>query len=1014
MQSALEVVQVAPSQFGASDGLNWSGMSENNELNVIGKRVGNYIVERSLASGGMGMVFVAKHPALGRQVAVKFLGREDDVPPDHAKRFLDEACITASLHHPNIVDIFDFGELDGRLYYVMELLEGQDLAGVIRSKRIFPVDEIQVFLDQICAGLEAAHAVGIVHRDLKPSNIFVLRGQPTRLKLMDFGVAKVMSASGDRTRQGQIIGTPRYMSPEQALGQIDQITPRSDIYSLGVIIYELLTGTSVFEHNSPMMLLVMHIRDAVPPIRDRNSEIPPALAELVEACLAKNPNERPQSASEIALRFRQTLREAPICQQRLSRDQDPAVDRTSLPPTVSVTASAAVAESETRLQALPAVKSNIIPPLLIAEPITAESEPTSHLTQDEDSPKSSPDSATPPVADNPESISPSVPVVLVAPESISPSMPVPVSPDSISSSVPVPVPAEVEVLSPNGAAPNSLRLTKTDRTTLNRLWLKMQRGGDFPAFVRNVGEVSKRADFESTFSATQLGDSILKDYALTAKLLRVVNSAYAARFGGKVYSIQHAIVILGFDRVRSLALSISLFKNRGSDEHAKRVSESAINSLVSGEITQHLAPYAHVTDEEQAMMCGMFRNLGRHLAIVYLPELYEQVMALVQANGVSLHTAAERILGLSFQKLGIGIAERWRLPKPILRTMSSIPGFTGHCAREEDRIVELADFSNELCDIVVTMTLQQRAQAITNLLVRHKTLLTIDQDELAELLQSVQLSFEQRYASLLGLDAKNSRFSRNVTTLVSDPEGIAKDETMERANQAQISEVLAAEAVGMGRNQLPVSARTRPARARPQAQRIQLAKVNVSDAEVGTIGQSPVIGNAGCPIDRVKEIANELSTALEREGRSDRLLNRILTVLAEHLGQARLLVLKSNGGKGELIVAGGVRDDLDALVKEFRIPLAPARASVDVFSQAFHQSRDVIVDDTYGVRASAVVPLRYYETIGAPTFALYSCTSKGVAAAVILIDVESPSQLPSQERLLAIAPLRPILARAVA
>ena len=777
------------------------------------------------------------------------------------------------------------------------------------------------------------------------------------------------------------------MSPEQALGQIDQITPLSDIYSLGVIIYELLTGTSVFEHNSPMMLLVMHIRDAVPPIRDRNPNVPPALAELIEACLAKAPNARPQSAWEP--KIRQALLEAPISRQGISRDQDAAVDRVSLPPTVSVAAS------------------------VVAEPIAAESEPSSNLTQDGDSSKRSPDSVTQLVADNPESTAPGVPI-LVPPESISSGVPVPASPEPISSSVPVPVPAEVEVLSPNEAAPNSLRLTKTDRTTLNRLWLKMQRGGDFPAFVRNVGEVSKRADFESTFSATQLGDSILKDYALTAKLLRVVNSAYAARFGGKVYSIQHAIVILGFDRVRSLALSISLFKNRGSDEHAKRVSESAINSLVSGEITQQLAPYAHVTDEEQAMMCGMFRNLGRHLAIVYLPELYEQVMTLVQANGVSLHTAAERILGLSFQKLGIGIAERWRLPKPIIRTMSSISGFTGHCAREEDRIVQLADFSNELCDIVVTMTLQQRPLAITNLLVRHKSLLTIDQDELAELLQSVQLSFEQRYASLLGLDAKNSRFSRNVTTLVSQPEDDARDETMERANLAQMSEALEAEAVGMGRNQLPVAARARPARARPQAQRIQLAKVNVSDAEVGTIAQSPAIDNAACSIDRMKEIANELSATLEREGRSDRLLNRILTVFAEHLGQTRLLVLKSNGGKGELIVAGGVRDDLDALIKEFRIPLAPARASADVFSQAFHQSRDVIVDDTYGARASALVPLRYYETIGAPTFALYTCTFRGVVAAVVLIDVESPSQLPSQERVLAIAPLRTILARAVA
>ena len=143
---------------------------------MIGKRVGNYIVERSLAQGGMGTVFVARHPTLRRQVAIKFLGHDEDVPPEHSQRFLDEACITASLHHPNIVDIYDFGELEGRPYYVMELLEGRDLAVVIKNHGRFSIEQTREYLDQICSGLAAAHDVGIVHRDLKPSNIFVLDG----------------------------------------------------------------------------------------------------------------------------------------------------------------------------------------------------------------------------------------------------------------------------------------------------------------------------------------------------------------------------------------------------------------------------------------------------------------------------------------------------------------------------------------------------------------------------------------------------------------------------------------------------------------------------------------------------------------------------------------------------------------------------------------------------------------------------------------------------------------------
>jgi len=181
---------------------------------MIGKRIGNYTIERTLATGGMGEVYVARDLVLGRQVAFKFVGQDTDCEADTARRFLAEARITASLQHPNIVTIFDYGEIDGRLYYAMELLVGSDLAAVMRLNKRFDVEHIRDYLDQICSGLDAAHAVGVVHRDLKPSNIFVLAGEPLRIKLMDFGVAKVTSIDEDHTCHGQIIGTPRYMSPE--------------------------------------------------------------------------------------------------------------------------------------------------------------------------------------------------------------------------------------------------------------------------------------------------------------------------------------------------------------------------------------------------------------------------------------------------------------------------------------------------------------------------------------------------------------------------------------------------------------------------------------------------------------------------------------------------------------------------------------------------------------------------------------------------------------------------------
>ncbi|HEY5955189.1 MAG TPA: HDOD domain-containing protein, partial [Polyangiaceae bacterium] len=631
---------------------------------MIGKQIGNYVIERPLAQGGMGVVFVARHQALGRQAAIKFVGQCVERDSDTARRFLDEACITASLQHPNIVTIFDYGEVDGRLYYVMELLTGSDLATLMGYGRRFDIEQIRDYLDQICAGLHAAHTVGVVHRDLKPSNIFVIEAEPLRIKLMDFGIAKVILPKHDHTGHGQIIGTPRYMSPEQALGQIDRISPRTDIYSLGIILYEMLTGVSLFDTASPMQLLMMQIEEPAPKVRNLAPEVPVGIADLVGSCLAKLPNERPQSALEVAERFAEALSHP---------GAEGAQDTVS--PSVR-------AKARTEQEAAAAAEASALP-----------------------------DTAT-----------------------------------------------------------RTLRMSKADRAALNRLWFKMQRNVEFPAFARTTGGVGARSDFETTYFSGELGDAILTDQALTTKLLRIVNSAYANRFSNTVSSVHHAIVILGNDRIRSIALSIALFENQGGDAQTLRVSASAISSLISGEIAQQFAPYAQVSDAEQAMLCGMFHNFGQHLAIVYLPKLYDQILALSVSEHIDLDHACERIVGLSLRKLGLGVGERWHLPKPLLGVMSNVPGLSGRWAHEEDRMVALAEFSNALCQIIASDSVQTRPLVMARLLLRYNALLTIEPATMVELLKSVQESFERRYASLLGLDSTRGSFSRDLLSVALAPE----------------------------------------------------------------------------------------------------------------------------------------------------------------------------------------------------------------------------------------------------
>jgi serine/threonine protein kinase/HD-like signal output (HDOD) protein len=956
-------------------------MFQGNAAEVIGRRVGNYVVERTLAQGGMGSVFVARHPTLGREAAVKFLGHDLEAPPELTKRFLDEARITANLRHPNIVDIFDFGELDGRLYYVMELLDGCDLSQELKRRGRFSFADTLELLTQLSEGLAAAHAVGVVHRDLKPANVFVLSGEPLRVKLMDFGIAKVLSSAGEHTSYGQIMGTPRYMSPEQALGQVDRISPRSDLYSLGVIAYEMLTGVAPFEHESPVMLLVMHVRDAFRPIVELAPDCPHELAQLVEDCLAKDPEGRPSSAGALLERVA-GMRRRSGTHPKL-RESEPRIDDEE--PVLALLRRANIGEDDTlRGPALPPVEveiRNLPNEVIVPLPVSAD----------------------------PNAVAPAEKGIRQEPAK-GVNRPAEPAVD--------PVVAPAEMTSTREARPATVHLTETDKSVLNRLLIRMQRRGDFPAFVQNVGEVSKRADFESSFSAQQLGTSILKDYALTAKLLRIVNSAYASRFGGKIYSVQHAIVILGFERVRQLALSISLFKNQGNKAHSERVSESAINSLVSGEIARHLHVDVDLDDPEQAVICTMFRNLGRHLVLVYLPESFDQIEALMAQEHLSLNTASERVLGISMHKLGVGIAERWRLPQRMIQAMAVIPERSGKLHREEDRLSALAAFSNQLCEIVGSdLDTASRSQALNTLTSKYKHLLSIKTEEMTELLGKVQESFEHRYHSLLGNSTKTSRFSRNVSQLVEDAAAILSTTEERHSDATDAAAPLPAPSPlrgpirPTGTSQRPeydeqsreVKAPVLAPKAKRPVERLQLAKVNLNPSEDESDGE-------GSPFEkRITAIRRDL----ERSGPSDALLTSLLGTLQSMLELPRLFLLRASSSHRELYCSSGVGEDLDGLSKELRLPLAPARAASDPFSMTYHVNRTLFIEDCFAQKIATSMPARYYELLGSTSLILVHVPLKNAGACVLVADYDPPHTMPNAAMLKFLASTKDLLGQLV-
>ena len=251
---------------------------------------GRYRLDLVLGRGGMSEVWRAEDLELGRLVAIKLLAADADTA-----RFEREARAVASLAHPNITQLYDYGEEDARPYMVLEYVPGGTLEEQLRDQKLLPDEETFGIAAGIAAGLAHAHDRGVVHRDLKPAN--VLFDEDGRPKLADFGIARMAAGEGTLTEAGTVLGTAAYISPEQAMGE--PATAASDVYSFGVILYRLLTGRLPFESNDALRLVMLHRDEPAPPISQFRSDAPPALESTALAALAKNPADRPQNGAAL-------------------------------------------------------------------------------------------------------------------------------------------------------------------------------------------------------------------------------------------------------------------------------------------------------------------------------------------------------------------------------------------------------------------------------------------------------------------------------------------------------------------------------------------------------------------------------------------------------------------------------------------------------------------------------------------------------------------------------------------
>ena len=536
------------------------------------QKIGRYVIREVLGKGSMGVVYSAHDPQLDRTVAIKTINIPGTLTPGIRERrtqsLLTEARLSARLNHPGIVRVYDAGEQDGMAYIVLELVEGRTLLDMLEQDGHLHPDAVTAMMAEVLEAMAYAHEHGLVHRDLKPANIMV---QPDgHVRIMDFGIAHLVTER--QADSGKLSGTPRYMSPEQINGQA--VDTRSDVFSLGVIFYELLSGRKPFPQTD-LGSLVRAIRETPhPQLQALRPDLPSGLYALINRALAKRPEERFHSA-------RQMLEALAACQEA-SLHEEPSAEQSR-------------------------------------------------------------------------------------------------------------------------------------KEIIDFILQKIARRGDFPTtmqYIATITEAARRANA----SAHTIAEAILKDFALTNRILRMVNSPFYNGARRSITTISRAVVVLGVNAVLDVAAGLSIFEHFHNRCDVPQLKVQTLQALMTAFHAREIANQAGYRNVEEAFICGMMHHLGRLVVAFYFPEEYFAIEQLARQGLCDEATASRRVMRITYGELGEVIGRSWHFPEAVFKCSRGLAAHHRGELRTPEQVLQgIVSMASELS--AATMIPEEAKRVATQALV---------------------------------------------------------------------------------------------------------------------------------------------------------------------------------------------------------------------------------------------------------------------------------------------------------